>query len=129
MIEDLPENILKFLNTYIDSIEQLRILLLLHSFPDRVWTTAEITAELRSTDTSVVKRLDDLYSRKVLSRVPDSMNRHQFNPISVDLKKVIGELAVQNQLRPYRVIEAIYSQPSKALQQFADAFKLKGDDS
>jgi hypothetical protein len=123
--EDLPERVLHFLDACIDSVEQLRVLLLLHSSPHRVWATAEIISELRSTDTSIAKRLEGLYARKVILRMPES-GHHQFNPTSPHLKEVIGELAEQNQLRPYRVIEAIYSRPNKALQDFADAFKLRG---
>lgn len=124
--EDLPESVLKFLDTYIDSVEQLRVLLLLHMSPDRVWTTVEITSELRSAETSIAKRLDDLYARKVIWPIPNSKDSHKFSPTNADVRKVVGELAVQNQIRPYRVVEAIYSRPNKALQAFADAFKLRG---
>ncbi|MBY0471534.1 hypothetical protein K2X30_10240 [bacterium] len=124
--EDLPESVLLFLDTCIDSVEQLRVLLLLQSAPERIWTTAEITTELRSADTSIANRLDALYARKVLWPVPNAKDRHKYSPTNEDLRHVIGELATQNQLRPYRVIEAIYSRPNKALQAFADAFKLRG---
>lgn len=123
--ENLPENVLHFLETCIDSVEQLRILLLLHSTPERMWTTAEITTELRSAESSIQKRLDGLYRRKVLRQIADSKDQHRFLPANDELRIVIEELAIQNQLRPYRVIEAIYPGPTRAIQAFTNAFKLK----
>ncbi len=125
--EEIPARVVRFLETCIDSIEQLRVLLLLHSCPSREWTVTEMTAELRSSEASIAKRLDDLYQRKVLDRPVDPAARHRFNPITTELRDVIAELAHENEVRPYRLIDAIYSKPDKGLQEFADAFKIRGD--
>ncbi len=127
--EDLPKDVIDFINNYIDSIEQLSVLLLLYSKSEDVWTIVEIANELRSTVPSITKRLDDLYTRKVLVRMHEMKDSHKFNPSSPDVRAVVASLAKQNQIRPYRVIDLIYSRPTKALKQFADAFKLRGDKS
>lgn len=126
--DDLPPEVRQFLETSIDSIEQLQVLLLLYLSPERTWTTSEITLELRSTETSIEKRMNDLYDRKVLTKTSE-IGKHKFNPISSDMKKVIEAVAYQNQLRPYQVIDAIYSSSTKSIQAFADAFKVRGDKS
>ena len=123
----LPRHIQEFLDTFIDSVEQLRVLLLLYSDPQKLWTVAEITAELRSAESSITKRLDDLYSRKVMVRLPELKGSHRFSPSTADIEVVVRDLAEQNQLRPYKVIDAIYSRPDKVLRDFADAFKFRGD--
>lgn len=127
--DDLPRDVLHFLDTCIDSVEQLSVLLLLHSDPERVWVASEITTELRSADTSIARRLDDLYARKVLVRVPELKECHKFSPSTPDVREVVQNLSEEYRLRPYRVIDAIYSRPTKALQAFADAFKFRGDKS
>jgi hypothetical protein len=127
--EEVPEKVLRFLDSYIDSIEQLRVLLLLYSDPSRIWTTAQVTAELRSSDTSIVKRLEDLYARGVLERRPELGGAHRFTPCTEELVDAIDCVARENQVRPYRLIEAIYSRPNRALRDFADAFKFRGDKS
>jgi hypothetical protein len=125
--EELPEDVLRLLNNCIDSVEQLSVLLLLHSQPDRVWSNFEITAELRSADNSISKRLDDLYQRNILVRLPEMEGGHKFSPSTAEVARVVQRLAEQNRMKPYRVIESIYSRPNKALQAFADAFNLRGN--
>jgi hypothetical protein len=125
---EIPEDVLRFLESCIDSVEQLQILLLLHSEPERSWTSAQISRELRSTDTSIEKRVEGLYVRDVLRRPPEKGDPIRFRPGTPELAKVIQRLSEQNQKRPYRVIDAIYSHPRKALKAFADAFKFKGGD-
>jgi hypothetical protein len=127
--EEVPQRILDFLHRYIDSVELLSVLLYLHSNPEMARTTTEITIELRSAETSISKRLDDLYSRGVLNLNDDDKRNHQFSPSSPELKTVIGELDELYRLKPYKVIDAIYSRPRKSIQEFADAFKLRGEKS
>jgi hypothetical protein len=124
--EEITEHIMDFLSEYIDSVEQLQVLLLLHSSPKRIWTLPEISAELRSSINSIEKRLEDLYSRRVLTKIPELKEAHTFHPASEDIRAVVEEIAEQNRIRSYRLIEAIYSRPSKALRAFADAFKFGG---
>ncbi|MEO5971027.1 MAG: MarR family transcriptional regulator [Bdellovibrionia bacterium] len=124
--EDLPKNILDFIKDRIDSVEQLSVLLLLYTKPEILWTTSEIAKELRSTVPSITKRLNDLYTRGVLVRMHETKDIHKFKPSSADIEELVASLATQNRIRPYKVVDSIYSQPTTILQQFADAFKLRG---
>lgn len=125
--DDLPEDVRYFLQTSIDSIEQLQVLLLLQAQPDRIWTTSEITFELRSVDSSIQNRLDKLYKRNILARHGDS--EHKFLPTSTEMLNIIEKVVSENQLRPYQIIDAIYSSAEKSIQDFANAFKMRGDKS
>jgi hypothetical protein len=109
----ISPGVLRFLETCIDSVEQLRVLLLLHSDPERLWTIGEMTAELRSADGAIVSRLNGLYDRFVLTRLPELKERHKFSPASAEVSKVVTELAAENRLRPHRLIQLIYSGPGK----------------
>lgn len=126
-LDTFSDDVRDFLLSKIDSIELLNVLLLLHSDPDKTWTSEEITRELRSTPGSIELRLTDLYQRKVIVHVPELGNRHRFNPPDQSLRQVIDQLAEFYRLRPYTVIELIYSQPSRSLKAFGDAFNLKGE--
>lgn len=125
--DDLPIHVRYFLQTSIDSIEQLQVLLLLHASPERAWTAQEIATELRSVDTSINTRLKELYKRKIL--LPLNENQHQFLPTSPDMQELISVVVSENQLRPYQIIDAIYSSQDKSIQDFANAFKMRGDKS
>lgn len=124
--DDLPPKILTFLDKYIDSVELLRVLLLLYSSPDKVWTKQEITNELRSTDASISKRLQDLYSRGVLTRT--SEDQHCYQSVPEDLRQTIVELDKINRTRSFTIIDAIYSRSNiNKIREFADAFIVRGD--
>jgi hypothetical protein len=124
--DKLPADVQHFIHSYIDSVELLWVLLLLHSDPEREWTIQDITVNLKSIDTSIAKRLEDLYGRQVLMKMDGGNEKHRFKPCTPKLDEVIRSLAEQNQLKPYRVMEAIYSRPDPALAAFAEAFKLRG---
>ena len=49
-----------FVNKFINSIEQIEVLLILRANPERVWTVDEISAIMRSTPNSIRSRLDAL---------------------------------------------------------------------
>lgn len=123
--DDLPQDVRIFLETSIDSIEQLQVLLLLFSKPERQWTIAEITTELRSATSSIEKRIQDLYGRNILVKSADSF--HKYRSTSPEVQALIAGVAEHNHLRPYQVIDAIYSTSSKSIQAFADSFKVRGE--
>lgn len=125
--DDLPKELKYFLESSIDSIEQLRVLILMHANPDKVWTTNEIAIILRSVDTSIQKRLLDIYSRKILLAFSEKEDLHKFLPSSTAMKEIIDSMVVENQLRPYQIIDAIYSSSDKTILDLANAFKMRGD--
>jgi hypothetical protein len=124
--EDLSEEIKRFISQNIDSVEQLRVLAVLANDRARRWTVSELTQELRSAPGSIEKRLNDLYSRNVLVADPGSRAQHIFKvdneqlPLLEDLLKIF-------ELKPYRIIELIYTPPVNPLTEFANAFKIKKD--
>jgi hypothetical protein len=125
--DDIPEDVRRLIDEGIDSVELLQVLLLLFEHPEREWRVSDLTAELRSSDNSIEKRLSDLYARKILRNDGSDRAKHRFVPYSPELGPVVQRLSDVYKLRPYRVIDLIYSRPNDALRAFADAFKIKKD--
>lgn len=123
----IPEDVRKFVMEYVDSFEMLRVLVLLYETPDRTWTTQEITMELRSAEGAIEKRLGDLYVRRILQRPPDG-DVHRYVACSAEMGEVITQLVECYHVRPYRIIDMIYSRPAEALRAFADAFRIRKND-
>lgn len=121
--DPIPSAVRKFVLDYIDSIEMLQVLILLYENQKRAWTTHEITLELRSADTAIERRLADLYLRKILIRCEGEL-KHQYLPASEEMGSIIASLVDCHHVRPYRIIDLIYSRPAEALRAFADAFRL-----
>ena len=122
--DDLPAELVAFISASIDSVEQVHVLLTLQANPSRHWTVAELTRELRSTESSIALRLEDLYAKKVLRR--DGALRYL--PASPNAESCLQLLGKTYRERPSRVIELIYAKPPQSLQAFADAFKFRKDE-
>jgi hypothetical protein len=124
----ISERVRKFIIEYVDTFEMLRVLVLLYESQERGWTTTEITQELRSAEGAIEKRLSALYDRKILARKADGGDKHQFSPFSEDMKAIIADLVDSYHVRPYWIIDLIYSRPPESLKAFADAFRIKKED-
>jgi hypothetical protein len=104
---ELPPQLVSFIRERITSVEQVSILALFHSSPARAWTVNEISRDLRSTEVSVAKRLDDLYAAGVLAPAKDVPGRHRYFPPSEEMGKQISKLVEAYLSRPNRVIAVI----------------------
>ena len=72
MGERLPDSVMQFLETHIDSVEQLQVLLLLSLEPERSWTVAGIAGRLNTSMSSVEIRLRRLISHGLLEQAGDT---------------------------------------------------------
>lgn len=115
-----PSSVSAFIFGYIDSVEQLEVLLLLHGEPTRAWTTDELTREMRSNPNSIIQRLRPLCSSGLVECIDD---HYRYAPKDETLHEAVQLLSVVNKTHRHRVLELIFS-PMKKARLFADAFVL-----
>jgi predicted transcriptional regulator len=116
-----PE-LLAFIDRFIESIEQLEILLFLFE-SDQDCSAYDIFQHIQSSHASVEMRLSQLQSAGFIAR--DSENRYRFNRNDQVRQKTIADLAACYRAMRVRIIEAIYTRKTDAVRTFADAFNLK----
>lgn len=75
---------------------------------------------------SIERRLGDLAARQLVKA--DEAGRWRYHPDARHDARV-EELRREYAVRPARVIYAIFSAPDSALESFADAFRLRAEDS
>ena len=121
----LSPDLMRFIRRNISSVEQLEILLLLFEEPEREWSAEGISEHLRSSLTSVTKRLGDLERRQLVERT--SGETYRYRP-STRAEGVLKLMRDEYHIRPTRVIDAIFSVPGEAISSFADAFRLRPED-
>lgn len=110
---------------HIHSVEQLEVLLLLRSQPEREWTAAEVSQELSSHPHSVETRMLDLRARGfVASREGEQEFVFRYAPVS-GLDHVVEGLARAYAIRRTSVINLIFSKPIDSVRTLADAFRLR----
>lgn len=115
---------------YIDSVEQLEILLLLAADRQKQWTAEGLAQHLRSNRNSVEQRLSLLLARGLVS---STGNVYQFSPQSDTVVATVNAVAGAYKTHRHRVMELIFS-PMKKARDFSDAFRVtsytkkKGDE-
>lgn len=127
---DLPDDVKRLLREHIFSVEQLEILLLLRSNPQRAFDASAVHEQLRTSETSAAARLLDLAERGFLvqvSKAPETSFRYA--PSTSSLAATTDRLAQAYAERRYRVIELVFSKPIENLRVFAGAFRFRKDKS
>lgn len=122
--EALPPVVKQFLARHIRSLEQLEVLLLVRTQPDRDWKSVEVFEVVRSSAPSITTRLDEFSALRFLAKHDGAPPTYRYAP-PADLRSAIDETAAAYQTWRVRVIEAIFTVETDPVQNFADAFKLR----
>lgn len=123
-VDDLPEDLLVFLQTTIGSIWALDLMLTLRRHPLAPWTAAALTAEMRA-NLQLVSDILRRFERAGLVRAAEP--GHWIWRASPELDRLADAAAAAHAHTPLRVTRAIADSYNRRIQQFADAFKLRPD--
>lgn len=123
--DNVPEKVRTFIYEYIDSVEQLEILLLLHHDCNKRWSAMSISQQLRSSPNSAEKRLQLLKSLNLAQVFVGATVEYQC-VTTPDITELIAELDRAYKIQPHRILELIFS-PTKKARNFADSFRLYGN--
>jgi hypothetical protein len=121
----IPEEVLGFLSSYIDSVFRLDILLLLMAQPERWFSAEDVVRELCLSPESVARELQLLTEYSLMEGSTEPKQTFRYRPGSEELDRVARLLERTYVERRTTVITLIYSRPNDKLRGFADAFKLR----
>lgn len=122
----LPEDVRQFLLRYIDSVEQLEVLLLLRGSPTTSWSPEAVAQALYSNPTSVAYRLAMLQRHELITAAePPTSYRYQTTSA---LHDAVTRLAEMYKERRVAVVTFIASKPMANVRAFSDAFRLRKKD-
>ena len=127
--QGLSPEVTAFIADYIESVVQLEVLLLLQASPAREHAAADLGKQLAVDPAWADAQLSNLADRGLLSRTAPPSPQYRYNPKSQELDHAVQGLARAYADRRVSVISAIFSKPSEQLRSFADAFKIRRDDS
>lgn len=122
---NLPDDLRKFIQANVPTVGALEVLLLLQRDPDKLWSIADLTRELRSTALAVADILSAFQLRGLTAEKPGAM--FQFAPATPEAAASVKALAEAYAVRPVTVVTAIYAREESSVRSFADAFKIKKD--
>jgi hypothetical protein len=121
----LPDDVIRFLNEHIDSVEQLEVLLLLHRAAEAAWTAEMVAAALYTQPASAARRLESLHADGLIERVAGAGDAYRFVPEPADQGEMIATIADTYRERRVAVVTAIASKPMENVRAFSDAFRLR----
>ena len=119
----LPDDVYRFVYQYMESVEQLEVLLLLRRSPGRGWSADDVARELYSHPRSVIQRLDLLLGQGLLRE--NGQGYFQYAPRSTELDRTVAALAELYRERRVTVITLIASKPLENVKAFSDAFRIR----
>jgi hypothetical protein len=127
--QPLSADVKNFIDAYIDSVEQLEILLLVRSASRLEWSARRVSEAIRTSEPSAAGHLANLAERGILMATSESPILYRYAPSSDSLDKAIANLSSAYAGFRFRVIDAILDKPSDYVRVYADAFRIrKGDD-
>jgi len=124
----ISEDVQDFLREYIESYEQLGILVLLYAHPERSWDSASIASELRITEGIADEAVRFLCRENLLSvQVGAEALLFKYGPRPPELDGLVGRLVQAYDEQRLEVMKlmtanAVQRVRTKALRKFADSF-------
>jgi hypothetical protein len=128
-LDTFPDDVRKFLDANIDSMEQLETLRVLSEDETREWSDVEIARQIQSSVEVTVLHLNALSARGMLKSFQrDEFTVFQYGPGSPELQTQVGRLLELYKQRPVTMIRMVYERPRSALRDFSNAFKFRKED-
>ena len=119
----LDHDLTDFLAASVPSVWALELLLFLRGHPDRAWSQDALVQELRSSRTVVQDALGAFEAAGLVRREEGGC---LYQPASPVLAELCDRLAGVYRERPVTVVNAITRPKTSSLDEFANAFRLKG---
>lgn len=118
----LPDDVSRFLHQYIDSVEELEVLLLARMSPGRSWSSPEMARELYSHPSSISQRFRRLGNHGLLRETSPGVVQYA---LRAELDAVVARLADMYRERRVAVISLIATKPLENVKAFSDAFRIR----
>ena len=85
MSGDFSKALFAFVIKNIDSVELLEVLVLLHSNQEKAWGPRELDQQIRSSELSILKRLEHLASLGIAAKASVEPVTYRYHPQNEDL--------------------------------------------
>ncbi len=125
-MDPLPEEVKRFMEANIDSVDQLEILRVLGEDPHKEWNAADLAREAQTPPETIGPHLAALQARNLLAiQVRESGLFCRYGPGTPELEERMHRLLQVYRERPVTMIKLVYARARDPLKTFAEAFRLK----
>jgi predicted ArsR family transcriptional regulator len=128
-VEPFPEDLIRFMNTHVESIDQLEILRVLGEDREKEWDSVALAAEVQATPQAVRAHLTAMQGRGLLATMARGAGLAcRYGASSPELEQMVGRLLQMYKERPVTMIKMVYGRTKDPLRDFSDAFRLRKED-
>ena len=125
----ISDDVRRFLLKRIDSVAHLEALLLLRDNPDMEWSQPAVAARLYLDSQEVAPLLSRLCADGFIMRTDSPGAQYRYRPSSSELAALADRVAAEYAKHLVPITKLIHDKPRLRVQEFADAFKLRKDQS
>lgn len=118
----------ELVRTRVTSMDHVEVLVRLLEKQDGGMTEPELREATRLEPKSVARALQDLV-RGEMAQFDEATGTYRFHSRSEAARIAVNGLVQLYHQRPVTLVKLVYSMPSIAISSFADAFRLRDDDS
>jgi hypothetical protein len=119
----------EFIRKRIDSVAQLEALLLVRSDPEAEWSVGMLAKRLYTSEVQAIESVEALYSDGLLIRRAGPPVLYQYQPGSNELRELVNRVAEAYAKHLVPITNLIHSKPKTRVQEFADAFRWRKEES
>jgi hypothetical protein len=126
VVEAIPEEVVRFLDAYIDTIDQLEILRVLGDQPAKEWQADELARAVQAKAQTIGTHLAALQARGLVTgdlSGGELLWRHGAR--TPELEGRVAQLLHVYRERPVTLIKMVYDKAGARLRAFAEAFRVR----
>jgi hypothetical protein len=124
IVDPIPEEVKRFVEENIDSVDQLEILRILGESPEKEWNAADLAREVQTQ--AIASHLAVLHGRRLIATWTRGAEPFcRYGPGTPELENMMSRLLQVYRERPVTMINLVYARAKEVLRSFADAFRLK----
>lgn len=125
----IPDSVRRLIADHVESVSQLEVLLLLQAGGSEGWSVDGVARHLK-TAPEIAEAALSKFARAGIAAVEVDTEwapRFAYRPATPAIKNAVDTLASRYGTHKTTVIALIFETPSDAIQDFADAFRLRED--
>lgn len=125
-MEPFPEDVARFMQDNIETIDQLEILRILGEDPGKEWDCTALAGEVQAGAQAVRAHVAAMSARGLLTMiVQGAVTSCRHGAATPELESLVGRLLNVYKERPVTMIKMVYQRARDPLRAFADAFRIR----
>lgn len=122
----VPDDLLRFIDQNVESVEQLEILRVLGENPATSWLATDLARETQLTPDALAAHVGSLERKGLLKTTTiESQPACAHGPRTSEIGNTLSRLLQFYKERPVTMIQTIYARADERLKAFSDAFRLR----